>query len=150
MADSVYQDIIDAVDTKLKTILTTAAYATNLGSNVNWWRDLENKPFQASELPAVNCKDEIADVSPSAKKIDGYQLFIELNIICSTIVTMRLAISDIVKALNADITWGGLAYNTEIKSSEAEVEQKENKYFSGIIPVEIYFNTVAGDPYTSA
>jgi len=150
MADSVYQDIIDAVNVKLIAILTTGGYVTNLGTNVNWWRDLENKPFQASELPAANCKDSISDVSSMAMNVDGYQITILIEIVCATIAVVRSAIADVIIALKAGGTWGGLAYNTEIMSSECEVEQKENKYFSTTLSVEIYFNTVQGDPYTSA
>src|SRR3990170_6560821 len=56
MADSKRQQIVSALDTRLKTILTTGGYETNLGNNVKWWRQ---EPFADTES-GISCEDSEA------------------------------------------------------------------------------------------
>ena len=148
MVDDIRTQVIGKIDTRFKTILTTGGYKTNLGSNINWWKDLENNPFQASELPAANLKDSSCDPSPHAMGVDIHDMNIECNVYASTIAATRQVIADIEKVIKTDLKWTALALDTVLLADEIDVTQLENKFFGAIVPFKVSYLTKMGDPYT--
>lgn len=147
MADPIQQQIVDAIDTRFKTILTTNGYGTNVGQHVTWWKE---SPVALSDLPGMNLKD------PEETRIPGcgiYERSLILRIEASVSgsdspETARLIEADIEKAIFIDNRWGGLASNTEISGSGKEAAQKQNKISKVTLSMEILYETKRGDPYT--
>ena len=124
-------------------------YKTNLGSHIFGWRDLENNPFQASELPGINLRDDIAETSVHSTAKMYHVMPIKMDIATISPEEMRKALADIEKAMHTDRTWGNLASHTDLLSDESVVEQKENKYFRTSIIMEVQYFTAIGDPYST-
>lgn len=147
MPDPIQQQIIDAIDTRFKTILVTNGYATNIGQHVTWWKE---SPLALADLPGMNLKD------PDEIRIPGCGIYERtLNIQIEASVsgsdspeTARLIEADIEKAIFVDNRWSDLASNTEIGASIKEAAQKENKISKVTLSMEILYETKRGDPYT--
>jgi len=120
-----------------------------LADNINWWRDLDRKPFQASELPAMNLKDENVERDYHASGQDGYLMTVSIQAIAATIEEIRTILADLEKAIDQDRTWGSLALHSELKINDAEVEHLGKQYFAVRVPLEVYYVTALGDPYTA-
>ena len=117
MADkSIRQKIVDAVDTRMKTILTSGGYESNAGQYVYWWRP----KVEQKKLPAIVLRDR--QVPPENKIRWRRHLIIGLEIFLSPSETadeeMRKVLADIEVCVGLDVTWGGLADDTELYESE--------------------------------
>ena len=154
MPTPIRQLVVTALDTLLKTIKTTAGYQTNLGSNVFWWRDT---PLQASELPGVVCRD-MNDTIVRAIGQHEHSLTIEVIVSVNSSdsgATMRLAISDIIKALGTNVSpntcLGGYAEDISPPDSETiEVEHEGIKGYGIRLTFNVTYATNPFDPYTQA
>lgn len=150
MVDSRRQDIIDAVDTRLKGILTTGGYETSLGSHVSEWRDTDRNPLEATELPGIVYRDAVSGRSVGAGIYDNV-LRIEFEIHADSIATIRKALADVERAVFVDESWGGLADGSDMGEGEnAKVSHLEDKLFRASDFFEVYFRTVRGNPLTGA
>lgn len=147
MADSIRQRIITAVDTRLKAMLTTGGYELNLGRSVHEWR---STPFDEGDLPAVVYRDTNEVVEVTVGRHDHrMELEIEMVLSGSTApATMRKAVADIVKAVGADVTWGGLAFDTGYAGSEnIAVMQNERRIAGVLMRFVVSYATVPFDNY---
>lgn len=153
MADSMRQLILNAVDARLKTILTTATppYETNLGEHVFEWLP---RVLEDSECPAVIWKD--LDEVPSNLTIGKYgyhqhALRVELAIVDasagSTPANLRKALADVTKAVGADTTWGGLAIRTDPVPNDMAVEQADRIAGAFRLTIQIDYQTQKWNPY---
>lgn len=128
MADTINQQIIDAIKTRFETIKKAASYNLNLGNNISIWRIA---PFKTEDLPAVVIRDIGADPETGTVSRFTWRLNIEVDIILAsgadTINEARAAIADIYKAIGTDYRWSGLALRTEQPSHEITHNQDENK-----------------------
>lgn len=153
MADSIRQQIMTALDTRMKAILTAGGYETDLGTSVFEWRT-EN--LDDSQLPALVWRDIAAGVSDQAD--DGaamgshaHALTVEIEIITSgstAPAAVRKMIADVYKAIGVDDTWGGLALATAPREDETEHDQAEKKIAGATIRAVIIYETLSFDPYT--
>jgi hypothetical protein len=116
--------------------------------NTSEWRDLENNPLQASEIPAVEIRDNPDIITPHSSGRDFHTMTVMLSFIGSTIAAVRGAIADFEVSIETDRTWGNLAIYSRVISDEIDIRHYEQKYFKAAIPVEIWFVTLKGDPYT--
>lgn len=147
MPDPIQQQIIDAIDTRFKTILVTNGYATNIGQHVNWWKE---SPLAVSDLPGMNLRD------PEESRALGCGIYdrtlsieIEASVSGSDSPEMaRLIEADIEKAIFVDDTWDGLAGISDITGSKKEAEQKQNKVAKVRVAMQIEYRTTRGDAYT--
>jgi len=109
------QTIMDAIETRMKTILTTGGYYSNLGSNVFVFRprlaESMYTPLNASELPAVIVRDGMAAYSEFT--LGGKcrcDLSVELEVRCEdgsdSADTARKLIADVYAAIGTDPKWG--------------------------------------------
>jgi hypothetical protein len=141
------QDIIDAIETRLKTILTTASYHSNAGSNVYVWR---TTPLPPESIPALIIKDSLStklgegEAGPYSK--DTWELSVDIvgmvtNGNASDTQT-RQVMADVYKAIGSDDTWGGKAITTTLESDEiGEVKQQDKTFFGFIMKVKIMYRT---------
>lgn len=123
MADSKRQDIIDAIETRMKTILVAGGYETNLGSNVFIWKAT---PFQSTEVPGVDVRDvdDISEAQTVGEEIHTMPIECRCHVGTTASMTdVRKITADINKAVGVDVTWSGLAEDTtQVQGGLADIE----------------------------
>ncbi len=110
MADTLRQQIGDAIDTLLKTISTVNLYETNLGNNIFQWE----KELPQDVLLGASWMDTIDDITQGEPSIaeEAHNLTVEIvgkaNEVGRPPLIARAAMGDVVKAFGSDNTLGGL------------------------------------------
>jgi hypothetical protein len=142
MSDSIRQQLISAIDTRLKTITTANGYKTNAGSNVFDWLD---RDLADSELDAIIYRDRsnVMDMSDFDSKMNTVVVEIQVKTksTTTTAAQVREMIEDVYKAIGTDETWGGLALQTMPKSDDIDVQQSDKITGSGTITIEIQYES---------
>lgn len=142
MADSTRQDIIDAIDTLMKTIKTTAGYKTNGGNNVFDWLD---RDLADSELDAIIYRDRNNQIAQETfdKVTNNLDLEIEVKTKNTTDTAKRVRelIEDVYKAIGTDETFGGLALETIPVSEEMDVRQSDEITGSARLVIRITYQS---------
>lgn len=138
------QKIMDALSTRMATILTTGGYYTNIGAKVSTWRA---KPYATAELPAINIRDlkETIEAREQPMAYHYRSLDVELQVVCNSATsdtTVRQMITDVEKAIGTDPTFGGLAIDTEALGDEINVKQEENLISGATISIQILYRTL--------
>lgn len=146
MTDSKRQDIIDALDTLLKTIKTTAGYETNIGSYVKEYD--ETDATQTDTLKLTH-----RDIGQTSEEADfeGYlhnlNVILEIQVI-GTISTMRKVIADVTKAIGTSRTLGGLALDFLPPRDQIKAEHEDKFIVEALMQLTIQYETAAFNPYT--
>lgn len=148
MPDTIRQQIVTAIDTRLKAIKTTAGYQTNLGNNVFQWRttaiDADN------EMPCATHRDT-QDTIDLTIGLHLHTLKIEIGVFAkgsTSPAEMRKLIGDIHEMTGSDVTWGGLAEDTKIISEKIISAHEENKFMGIEVELEVEFTTKVFDPFS--
>src|SRR4030067_3027726 len=146
MADSIRQQIMNAVKTRLQAITTVNGCNYNLGSNVFEWR---NTPVSDSELPALIYRDISCDTEYF--ETHRHRLHIEVELAMKDIAasTIRKMIADVIKAIGVDVQWSNLAINTHPEGDEIIIKQSEKIIEGASVKFAIEFRTKEWDPYTT-
>ena len=113
MPDTIRQQIISAIDTQLKTILVAGGYRTNLGQNVVEWDLTPMDPSQ--DVFRLTYRDEEetrADLSVGEQDMALPLTILALASGNTSLAEMRKMVADVVSAMYADPTWGGIASDT--------------------------------------
>ncbi len=148
MADSIRQQILSAIDTRLKAILVASGYATDIGTNVHDWKV---DPIEEDDLPILLYRDisvatEIVNFNCFAHRMT---VNISVAVTNSTPMTeIRKLIADLDKAIGVDETWGGLALFTIRIGDESSVEIGEKKFAGCQVNFEVTFRTLGWNDYT--
>lgn len=138
------QQIVAAIETRLKAIDGTGGYHTDFNSNVKQWRIA---PLGNSELPCVVVRDFADEVIQESigggNSLIDHDLSVDISLPLSGTVpeNFRNEIADIYKAIGTDETWGGLAHFTQQLGDEVVMHQEENKYVSVDIHIKIRYRT---------
>lgn len=155
---TIRQQIVNAVEARLETILTTGGYQTNLGEHVSVWRLV---PFATSDLPAIDIRDkrETSKAQGATSKQEHrleMECYIEVAEESTTAERARIYLADVQKAIGtttggaAGRKWSGLAIDTEPGESQMEIGQ-DGKIIGGIkFTFTIIYRTLSFDPYTAA
>lgn len=145
LPDPIQQKIIDAIDTRFKTILIANGYFTNVGQHVGWWKKL----LAIADLPGMNLKDrtETRSLGPGV-----YDRTLTINIEASVSGSdspkvARQIEADIEKAIWIDETWDYLAHKTDILGRELDAAHAENKIAQINITIQIEYQTGRGQPF---
>lgn len=140
MSDSIRQQIMSALDTRLKLIKTTGGYKTNAGNNVFDWLD---RDLDDSELDAIVYRDPANEIIEETFSQVSNKLRVEIDAktksTSTTAAQIRKIIEDIYKALGTDETFGGLAYQTSPASETIEIRQQDKIMASATIAIDIYY-----------
>lgn len=150
MPDSLRQQIIDAVDTRFKTILTANGYETDLGQNVFHWKE---NAFEQDHLPCLEYRDVSDPPEDIAFQLRLHTITLEVRAYAKgsdVDKTARKLIADIVKCIGTDLTWGGLAEDTEQISVPGEInmDHAEKKIAGTLLVFEIEYTSDRFDPYS--
>lgn len=152
------QQIINALDARLKTITVANGYLTNIGSNVEAW---EVAPAEQSELPRVEYRDEDVESSQGDGVPEGlhaHRLKITVEVINkgdTALTEIRKQESDLHKSIGVEagatgLRWGGVATFTEPGRSRIIVDQSEIKAGTLVFEFFINYRTLAWDSCTAA
>lgn len=151
------QRLVDEVDTRLKTILISNGYLTNLGQNVKHWYTGTLKE------DALEYRD--VDLSPGEGEAYNTDFWVlTFNVVVALVsgnATPEMALkvfADIYKMLGVDELWTitvtdpddtPLATKTSYLGDVMEVEHEQQKIFSPTLSFAIDFNTTTFDPFIS-
>jgi hypothetical protein len=148
MSDTIRQQIITALDARLKAILKAGGYATDAGKNVYDWR---TETIPEDFLPALIYRDISCETEITGLEVFTHSLKIMIVIAASGSTSMaeiRKMLADIDKAIGTDLTWGGLALLTARIGDESLVDTEENKFSGCQTIVMVTFRTRGWDDYT--
>ena len=140
MADNIRQQIIDALDARLKTILTTGDYNTNAGAHVFDWLD---RDLADSELDAIIYRDKTNEITPETIQNYSNKVTVEIEAktkqAADTAQQIRKIIEDIYQAIGTDDRWGGLAIDTQPVSEEIDIQQADKIAGSAKLTIAIEY-----------
>lgn len=146
MADSKRQQIVTAVDLKLKTILGGPTYETELGKSVHEWADV---PLEELQCPGAIWRDtsEPEDLT-FGEHVHTLRLEVELFAVGSNAPKqLRKMMADVVKAFGADRGWSGLAQDTLHRADDMATERESRRLGSATVRFDILYTTAHFDPY---
>jgi N-acetylglucosamine-6-phosphate deacetylase len=147
MATSIRQQIMTAVDARLKTVTTDNGYNTNLGASVHEWRETA---LEIAELPGVIYRD-ISQTTVIAVGYHVHNLVLELDIFvsgASAPALLRQCIADAITAVGTDRQWSTLAEDTLPVNDENIAIEHEGKRIGGVrLRFVIQYCTQPFDPY---
>lgn len=146
MTDSKRQQLISALDTRLKTVLASGGYETDLGQNVQWYRQ---EPFAETES-GISCEDTESAPEWIGAGVQLRRLSVEIRIAMPAGVAMadlRKGIADVVKAVGTDLTFGGLAEDCILGEVPSEVEEASARAGGAIVNLVVEYTTEPWNPY---
>jgi len=145
MADSIRQEIMDALVTQLGLISTTGGYNTT--PTIYKWREYA---LEDSDYPAIILRDTTNDYEiHHAEWL--HTLRIDIGIMVQGEAaddTMRSVIADVIVALGADTSIGGYVYDLEIDNDTQEIEHEGYIQDGCLMHLVCRYKTPAWDPYT--
>jgi hypothetical protein len=139
MADSKRTQILKVVDARLKTILVSGGYKTNLGQTVFDWKITS---WASEDVPGMTYRD-ISNTKEGSGSVNKFrwQLMVEIEIIAQTTApTMREMISDVLRAVGRDMTWNALAQRTNQPDTEMQAEQADKIITGAKITLPIIYD----------
>lgn len=140
------QQIIFALDARLKTILVADGYKTNLGQNVSWWRQ---EPYADNES-GISCEDSSAAPEWIGAGLQLQRLNVEIRIVMpvgAQAAEMRAAAADVIRAVGTDLTFGGLVEDCVQGDEPMSVEQEATRHGGTIINLALEYVTEPWNPY---
>jgi hypothetical protein len=143
---SLRQQIVDAIETRAKTISVANGYQTAIGSHVFVWK---LTPFGANEMPGVDIRDRSDAIDSEGLKgsvnVDNHDLTVAFEVVCQSGRTsdddVRKMIADVYKMIGMDPTWGSLALTTQLAGDEITETQDEHVIAGATITVTVLYRT---------
>lgn len=139
---------MSAVDTRLKAILKTGGYETDIGANVFDWLA---ESLEETDLPALIYRDVSVETEVVNFQQFVHRMAIKIMVAVQSSTPMteiRKILADIDEAIGVDYTWGGLALFTEREGDESGVEIADKKYAGCQVSFLVTFRTLGWDDYT--
>lgn len=142
MTTSTRQQIITALDTRLKTILVTGGYNSDAGENVFDWLD---RDLDDSELDALIYRDKSNNADMNDFDSVSNKVIVEIEVKTKSASTtgaqVRKMIEDVYKAIGTDETFGGLALGTMPQGEIIDIRQSDKITGSATITIEIEYES---------
>jgi len=142
VSDSIRQQIITALDTRLKTILVVNDYKTNAGQHVFDWED---RDLDDSELEAIIYRDPGNGRTQATVVEFDNKMVVEIEVKAKagveTAKRIRKMIEDVFRAIGTDETWGGLADCTTPVGEKIDIQKSDKIIGAGTIFIEIEYRT---------
>jgi len=160
MADTIQDQIMDAVATACATITTANGYKTDVGNNVFEWK---TKPWSSTdnEMPGISFKDATDTITWTKMRSAGtgipggiwehnlrvqFQVAIELaddSTNDAVALKTRSAVSDVYRMIRLNWNWGGLAKWSKPVDHTLELQEEENTLGGSTVSIDIVFETLA-------
>lgn len=142
MTTSTRQNIIDALDARLRSILTSNSYHTDAGAHVFDWLD---RDLADSELDAIIYRDTGCAHTQTSLTHYIHRLRVEIQLKTQngdeTASLLRAMLQDVYAAIDVDETFGGLAEMTEMIEDTMSIDQSDKITGSASIVIEIEYTT---------
>ena len=152
MAETIRQQIINAVIAALEEISIANGYETDIGTTVEDWPVNLQGTYDANELPVIGVFD--VDNTTSREQLRAQKVKRELTIqarcyLKSTTPASecRKVLGDLEKALWQDETWGGLAVATMPSREGPDIKAESLEISAAVVEVVIHYITCTGNPY---
>jgi len=156
MADSIRQDVINALKTRMATITTGNGYETNIGTYVKEWYTGD---ANSDNIPMLNIVDESVDIRMEGDELGGIRmgkerhemdvtLEVRLSNGTSTSTTLRKAIADIYKAMGTDRTLGGILKDSRPRNDQIKIEQNDKVVGLANVSLSLFYETSLFNPYS--
>lgn len=138
--------VVAAVVAQLQTINTGNGYLTDLAAeDVYEWRGWA---FEPDETPALIVRDTTDTPAPLAYDTWQHALTIEIEAVAvapvgqsTAAATLRNLLADILKAVQADETWGDLAENTVVTEIDLQKEEGTRDLGAAVVTLAIQYET---------
>lgn len=143
------QEILDALVTRLQAVKTEWGFATDLGQAVTLNR---NTPYSLEEtLPACNIRNpedrHLNYMVSGTELIENKELDIPVHIVVAPgqtpDTTVRTVAQDIITAIGADTTFGGLAITADVDVHELTTRHQRRRMAFGTIRIRILYRLKA-------
>ena len=144
---STRQQIVSAVIARMKTILVSNGYNTNLGNNVFDWKTSD---WETQEMPGLTVEDGSNNTEAwtlgnprtgMAKQTLNLEVLIKVESGTTPASTLRGMIADVVNAMGQDITLGLLNVWTEQDKDESLLLQDKNVISGARVGFKIHYLT---------
>jgi len=139
-------EIMDALKSRLETILVANGYQTAIGQKVFIWR---STPLGPEEVPAIMAEDTDIDHDNGAVMgMTRNTMTVSLVAVLSagaTVSDARKARADLKKCLHGYETMGGLVSSLNVTKSSIEMKQFENVVAGAIAQIIIIYDTPRGE-----
>lgn len=135
------QQIMDALEARLKSISTANGYGSNLGGSVHTWR---KRPVTLADTPCLLVADGSADSTSLAYPVRDHRLSVDIVGVVSSNTTAsqaRQLADDIHAAIGADQTLGGLALKIDPLSHEITLETDGDITGAVKVSISIHYRT---------
>ena len=147
--DTIRQQIIDAVDTRLKTILIANGYKTDAGNNVYHWLEV---PGAQEDMPFITYRDAGEVVEDVVVGEQWRTINLEIGAFNKGATVdqgMRSLIADIEQCIGTDLRWSGLAEDTTMVggAEDIEMEHKDKKLAGILLRFEIEYTAERFNAY---
>lgn len=156
MADSKRQRIVDAIKTRMATILTANGYDTDLGLNVREWESWvqqEDIPddgvISICDLPAVAASSDQARAERVVTGVTVWLMPVQFRIFlkrdAAVHANLRTAIKDVNRAIRQDRRWTvaniGLAAATRPQREGPLLNEETFEIAGAVVEVEVKYLT---------
>lgn len=141
VGDTIRQRIVDALETRLGSIMIAGGYKTDAGENVFKWRD---HAVPEANLPAILFRDNGETREQDTVNKVSHFLELGLQILASGETadeTIRQIYGDILQALRVDESFGDLAEMVILPEDSLEVFQVSNKTFGAEFTFQSWYLT---------
>ncbi len=143
MAETIRQQLMNAVDAALKGILKQNGYATDIGLKVYDWH---TERLEDEDLPALVYRDLEETINLEGSAYTSHDRLLSLEITALTLGTttpseVRKMIADIEQAIRLGKDWGGLAEDTLYTGNKTEIEKEEREIGAVTLQFQIQYDT---------
>ena len=158
-ANSLWQQLFDAVKVRFQNIHTANGYETDIGTQAYTWRDLSKAPFSEDEAPCFMIRDPRRETTVETV-ITGHDHRLTIEVFAVATATgssppdnfARRMLSDLDKAIGVDRQWtvGGVKLARETLPGEDVLEAVHagDRLIAVRKTFTINFRTRAFNPYT--
>ena len=148
MADTIRQQIMAALKTRLDTISTANGYETD--ATVYEWHVTD---VSSDDLPVLDIRDS-EQVTAAAVQEDEHTITGEITALAAGSASaaasaVRNLIGDTVKAIGTDVTFGGLAQDTQIDGDVITIDHEDKRIAGATITVRIIYTTPHMNPFSN-
>lgn len=146
------QQILDAIAARLATILIVNGYKTDIGAHVEEW---DIQPLDPNlETIQIEYRDEAGTTGYEAVGQHLHTLpvtfraRVQNNTAGAALETVRKACADLYQAISLDVTFGGLAQDTNQQGDIAEeFDAAADSAAAAVVKYQIEYTTLPGNPY---
>lgn len=142
-ASIIDHQIIEAMKTRFKAITAGANYYYTYDNVTDWYTGTISKTEDSPWIDLKDNEEDLLQVQESSEVLHDIDMLVHIDILVigkSHFENIRKMKADILKSINVDLTWGGLAFHTTYIGSQRNViDQLARKVADLRITIGIHF-----------